>query len=123
MPPIHHVRLQSALLLLQIPSFFVLFRGESGAWATEVSITATTLSVWPNGDESGWHFAKWAVLSSGAEWKWGETREEEIGGGGGVGVVYVGLRLCVCLDVLAFVFEPLIVRSLKGSIHRPGRKR
>lgn len=39
------------------------FPRESGAWATEVSITSTILHVWPNGDEKG-SIRKQAALSS-----------------------------------------------------------
>lgn len=38
---------------------------ESGGGAAEVSISTTSLSAWPNGDERDWLFAKQAVLSSG----------------------------------------------------------
>lgn len=44
--------------------------------------------------------AKWAVLFSGVEWKWGETREEEIGDGGGVcACVCVCMTACACLHL------------------------
>lgn len=37
--------------------------------ATEVSITTTTLSAWPNGDERGWLFAKEGCIVLWAQWE------------------------------------------------------